>query len=153
MREINRLITIILEFIVSVCLQVYAWKIADEMLHQKRDIQSCYFAAQTMRTKIQLSFHELPQEAHTSLRDSLMDHILQINEHTNSAIVTQVSYSYIILLKYFLKINLTQTHSMQILSCFIISKCFCIFMFTVVLSLSRSGSTNGFVAKASSGFN
>lgn len=60
------------------------------MLHQKRNIESCYFAAQTMRTKIQLSFHELPQEAHTSLRDSLMEHISQINEHTNSAIVTQV---------------------------------------------------------------
>lgn len=60
------------------------------MLQQKRDIESCYFAAQTMRTKIQLSFHELPLEAHTSLRDSLMEHISQINEHTNSAIVTQV---------------------------------------------------------------
>ncbi|KAL0119670.1 hypothetical protein PUN28_007838 [Cardiocondyla obscurior] len=69
---------------------VFAWKIADEMLHQKRNIESCYFAAQTMRTKIQLSFHELPQEAHTSLRDSLMEHISQINEHTNSAIVTQL---------------------------------------------------------------
>ncbi|TFX17709.1 hypothetical protein DEO08_26455, partial [Escherichia coli] len=43
-----------------------------------------------MRTKIQLSFHELPQEAHVSLRDSLLEHISQINEHTNSAIVTQV---------------------------------------------------------------
>ncbi|XP_018314649.1 transportin-3 [Mycetomoellerius zeteki] len=69
---------------------VFAWKIADEMLHQKRNIESCYFAAQTMRTKIQLSFHELPQEAHTSLRDSLIEHISQINEHTNSAIVTQL---------------------------------------------------------------
>ncbi|KAF7379433.1 transportin-3 [Vespula maculifrons] len=69
---------------------VFAWKISDEMLQQKRDIESCYFAAQTMRTKIQLSFHELPLEAHTSLRDSLMEHISQINEHTNSAIVTQL---------------------------------------------------------------
>ncbi|XP_018403619.1 PREDICTED: transportin-3 [Cyphomyrmex costatus] len=69
---------------------VFAWKIADEMLHQKRNIESCYFAAQTMRTKIQLSFHELPQEAHISLRDSLIEHISQINEHTNSAIVTQL---------------------------------------------------------------
>lgn len=76
--------------IVLYVLQVFAWKIADEMLHQKRNIESCYFAAQTMRTKIQLSFHELPQEAHISLRDSLLEHISQINEHTNSAIVTQV---------------------------------------------------------------
>lgn len=60
------------------------------MLQQKRDIESCYFAAQTMRTKIQLSFHELPAEAHNSLRDSLMDHISQINEHTSNVIVTQV---------------------------------------------------------------
>jgi len=93
----------------SMCFQVFAWKIADEMLHQKRNMESCYFAAQTMRTKIQLSFHELPQEAYTSLRDSLMEHISQINEHTNSAIVTQVCtlkflslvYNFCILLVYF----------------------------------------------------
>ncbi|XP_058793421.1 transportin-3 isoform X2 [Phymastichus coffea] len=69
---------------------VYAWKIADEMLHQKKDLESCYFAAQTMRTKIQLSFHELPVESHTSLRDSLLDHISQINKNTNAIIVTQL---------------------------------------------------------------
>lgn len=60
------------------------------MLQQKRDVESCYFAAQTMRTKIELSFHELPTDAHTSLRDSLLQHISQINEHTSTIIVTQV---------------------------------------------------------------
>nr|CAD7459047.1 unnamed protein product [Timema tahoe] len=69
---------------------VFAWKVADEMLHHKRDLESCYFAAQTMRTKIQLSFHELPPEAHNSLRDSLMEHIGQVNDATNTVIVTQV---------------------------------------------------------------
>lgn len=69
---------------------VYAWKIADEMLQQKRDLESCYFAAQTMRTKIQMSFHELPSEAHNSLRDSLMEHISQVNDATNTVIVTQL---------------------------------------------------------------
>ncbi|GFG31613.1 hypothetical protein Cfor_03192, partial [Coptotermes formosanus] len=69
---------------------VYAWKIADEMLQQKRDLESCYFAAQTMRTKIQFSFHELPTEAHNSLRDSLMEHIGQVNDATNTVIVTQL---------------------------------------------------------------
>lgn len=73
------------------------------MLQQKRDVQSCYFAAQTMRTKIQLSFHELPPEAHASLRDSLMENILKINEHTNNAIVTQVSILYSLI---FLEMNL-----------------------------------------------
>lgn len=65
------------------------------MLQQKRDIQSCYFAAQTMRTKIQLCFQELPAEAHISLRDSLMNHISQTNEHTNAAIVTQVQFRFL----------------------------------------------------------
>lgn len=69
---------------------VYAWKVADEILHQQPDVESCYFAAQTMRTKIQLSFHELPTEAHSSLRDSLMEHISKINESTSSVIVTQL---------------------------------------------------------------
>nr|CAD7404319.1 unnamed protein product [Timema cristinae] len=69
---------------------VFAWKVADEMLHHKRDLESCYFAAQTMRTKIQLSFHELPPEAHNSLRDSLMEHIGQVNDATNTVIVTQL---------------------------------------------------------------
>lgn len=44
-----------------------------------------------MRTKIHQSFHELPAEAHVSLRDSLLEHISQINEGTNTVIVTQLS--------------------------------------------------------------
>lgn len=70
--------------------QVHAWTIADELLHHKRDLESCYFAAQTMRTKIHQSFHELPIEAHVSLRDSLLEHISQITETTNNVIVTQL---------------------------------------------------------------
>ena len=54
-------------------------------------MESCYFGAQTLRTKIQFAFHELPQEAHTSLRDSMFDHLRQINEHTSTVIVTQVN--------------------------------------------------------------
>ncbi|KAF5284574.1 hypothetical protein FQR65_LT02400 [Abscondita terminalis] len=69
---------------------VHAWTIADELLHLKRDLESCYFAAQTMRTKIQHCFYELPIEAHVSLRDSLLEHISQINENTNTVIVTQL---------------------------------------------------------------
>lgn len=71
--------------------QVHAWTVADELLHHKKDLESCYFAAQTMRTKIHQSFHELPLEAHSSLRDSLLEHISQINEGTNTVIVTQLS--------------------------------------------------------------
>lgn len=69
---------------------MHAWTVADELLHHKRDLESCYFAAQTMRSKIHQSFHELPVDAHTSLRDSLLEHISQINENTNTVIVTQL---------------------------------------------------------------
>jgi len=33
---------------------VNAWKVSDELLHRKVNMESCYFAAQTMRTKIQV---------------------------------------------------------------------------------------------------
>ncbi|KAL1139884.1 hypothetical protein AAG570_006861 [Ranatra chinensis] len=69
---------------------VFSWKVADEILHTRTDLESCYFAAQTMRTKIQLSFHELPPEAYISLRDSLLEHISKVTKSTNSAIVTQL---------------------------------------------------------------
>lgn len=70
--------------------KVYSWSIADELLQQKRDLESCYFAAQTIRNKIQNSFHELPDESHVSLRDSLLVHVSQINSATNPIIVTQL---------------------------------------------------------------
>ena len=35
-------------------LQIYAWTISDQLLAHKSDLESCYFAAQTMRTKVQL---------------------------------------------------------------------------------------------------
>lgn len=45
-------------------LQVHAWEIADRLLLLKRDTETSYFAAQTMQTKIRLSFDELPSETH-----------------------------------------------------------------------------------------
>jgi transportin-3 len=85
---------------------MYAWKIADAMLHEKKDLESCYFAAQTMRTKVQLNFNELPKESHDSLRDSLMDHISQVSDQTNIVIVTQVSvYSLRVNFKFLQPVN------------------------------------------------
>ncbi|XP_054715375.1 transportin-3-like [Uloborus diversus] len=69
---------------------VYAWKIADELLQQRADLESCYFAAQTMRSKIQYSFLELPSESHSSLRDSLLNHISHITSETSTVIITQL---------------------------------------------------------------
>ena len=59
---------------------LYAWKIADELLINKADQESCYFAAQTLRTKIQLHFNELPSpEAYLSLKNSILNHLKSIN--------------------------------------------------------------------------
>lgn len=53
-------------------------------------MHSCYFAAQTIRNKIQNSFDELPNDAHIALRDSLIAHISQITIETNTIIFTQL---------------------------------------------------------------
>lgn len=70
--------------------QVYSWSIADELLQQRRDLHSCLFAAQTIRNKIQNSFHELHSNDHVPLRDSLIAHIGQITIDTSPMIVTQL---------------------------------------------------------------
>ncbi|XP_014219167.1 transportin-3-like [Copidosoma floridanum] len=70
---------------------VWSWKISDEMLQQQKDMQSCYFASQTIKSKIRNCFQELPAESHVSLRDSLLNHISQINKNTDVVIVTQLS--------------------------------------------------------------
>ncbi|RUS92156.1 hypothetical protein EGW08_000009 [Elysia chlorotica] len=70
---------------------VFAWQIADQLLRLNQSLESCYFAAQTMRTKIQYAFHELPQDSHQSLRDSLIEHASKIAPGTPPVIVTQLS--------------------------------------------------------------
>ncbi|EDS34143.1 transportin-3 [Culex quinquefasciatus] len=70
---------------------IHSWEIADQLLQQKHDLNSCTFAAQTMRNKIQNSFHELPESAHESLRQSLLEHISHITLETKPVIVTQLS--------------------------------------------------------------
>ena len=55
-------------------------QVSDDILHQKPNVESCYIAAQTMRSKIQTRFHEVPADAHVSLRDSLVNHLLNVDE-------------------------------------------------------------------------
>lgn len=70
-------------------LQVHAWEISDQLLQIRQDVESCYFAAQTMKMKIQTSFYELPTDSHASLRDSLLSHIQNLKD-LSPVIVTQV---------------------------------------------------------------
>lgn len=43
-----------------------------------------------MRSKLQNSFHELPQDSHASLRDALLNHLSQLDDSTDGVIATQV---------------------------------------------------------------
>lgn len=69
---------------------MYAWEISDQLLQLKQDVESCYFAAQTMKMKIQTSFYELPPETHLALRDSLLSHIQSLKD-LSPVIVTQLA--------------------------------------------------------------
>lgn len=73
-----------------ICFQVHAWEISDQLLQIRQDVESCYFAAQTMKMKIQTSFYELPTDSHASLRDSLLTHIQNLKD-LSPVIVTQVN--------------------------------------------------------------
>lgn len=68
---------------------VYAWEIADQLLRLNVNVETSYFAAQTMRTKVQYYFHELQQSQYQSLRDSLLGHLFTLR-NASHAIVTQL---------------------------------------------------------------
>uniref|UniRef100_U3K7Y6 Exportin-1/Importin-beta-like domain-containing protein n=1 Tax=Ficedula albicollis TaxID=59894 RepID=U3K7Y6_FICAL len=70
--------------------EVHAWEISDQLLQIHQDVESCYFAAQTMKMKIQTSFYELPTDSHASLRDSLLSHIQNLKD-LSPVIVTQLA--------------------------------------------------------------
>lgn len=62
-----------------------AWQVADQLLSQgpgehTKSAPEHIFAAQTMRTKIQYDWAELPAEAHASLRSSLLSHVLRFGQ-------------------------------------------------------------------------
>ena len=52
---------------------IYAWTIADNLLQEKRDHESCFFGAKLLRTKIQTAFDELPIDCHLSLRETIFN--------------------------------------------------------------------------------
>ena len=59
---------------------IEAWTIADQILMQEPSSLPEYvsfFAAQTLRSKMRSSFHELPDHSLESLRSSIMSHILR----------------------------------------------------------------------------
>ncbi|CAF0896059.1 unnamed protein product [Brachionus calyciflorus] len=70
---------------------VDAWFISDQILHTDKNEQVLFFAAQTIRSKIQNSFHELPLESHESLKNSLIEHLEKLSLSKYSTVQTQIN--------------------------------------------------------------
>ncbi|KAG5443995.1 Transportin-3 [Clonorchis sinensis] len=69
---------------------LYAWEISDQLLYMNRDLNSCYFGAQTIRIKIQCYFTELPTSSHEGLKNSLLEHVKKLNAETSVPIANQL---------------------------------------------------------------
>ena len=61
-----------------------AWQVVDQLLRQPAENGTAsaahVFAAQTMRTKIQYDWAELPAQSHESLRSSLLEHVIRFGQ-------------------------------------------------------------------------
>uniref|UniRef100_A0A1I8JGN8 Importin N-terminal domain-containing protein n=1 Tax=Macrostomum lignano TaxID=282301 RepID=A0A1I8JGN8_9PLAT len=68
---------------------IYSWQICNDILQHNTDLSCCYFAAQTMRSKIKYQFHELPPNTHHDLKASLFSH-LNSQSRTSPQVVTQL---------------------------------------------------------------
>jgi transportin-3 len=69
-----------------------AWQVCDQILsHAETPVQFKFFAAQTMRTKVQFDFYELPAESYASLRDTLLNHVDKFRAPECQAIHTQLA--------------------------------------------------------------
>ena len=72
----------------------HAWAVADQCLTQKVNPQVSFFAARTMRYKIQSYFHELPTASHEQLRSSLVTQLQSFCVHAEAGtriVITQLA--------------------------------------------------------------
>lgn len=70
----------------------HAWYITDQILHTEKNEQVLFFAAQTIRSKIQNDFSELPLDSHESLKNSLLDHLEKLSSYNLGSVMTQVCF-------------------------------------------------------------
>lgn len=69
-----------------------AWQVCDQLLsHSEVPVQFRFFAAQTMRTKVQFDFYELPADSYSNLRDTLLNHVDKFRAPEFQAIHTQLA--------------------------------------------------------------
>eukprot|EP00439_Symbiodinium_sp_Y106_P078622 s127_g17.t1 len=70
-----------------------AWEVSDKLL-SAADVPMMeyrFFGAQTMRTKVQFDFYELPVESYGALRDSMLNHIDRFRAAEHQPIHTQLA--------------------------------------------------------------
>lgn len=70
---------------------VNAWFVSDQILLTDENEQVLFFAAQTIRNKIQNSFHELSAESHESLKNSLIQHLEKLSTSKYTTVQTQIN--------------------------------------------------------------
>jgi transportin-3 len=69
-----------------------AWQVCDQILsHADTPVQFRFFAAQTMRTKVQFDFYELPSDSYANLRDTLLSHVDKFRAPECQPIQTQLA--------------------------------------------------------------
>jgi transportin-3 len=69
-----------------------AWQVADQILQMDdAGLEITFIAAQTLRTKIQFDFCELPSNAWAPLRDSLLKHLIKFRSMQHQPVATQLS--------------------------------------------------------------
>jgi transportin-3 len=69
-----------------------AWQVSDQILQMDgAALELTFIAAQTLRTKIQFDFCELPQNSWPGLRDQLMRHLLKFRSMEHQSVATQLS--------------------------------------------------------------
>ncbi|CAK9295270.1 unnamed protein product [Gordionus sp. m RMFG-2023] len=66
------------------------WDIATKLLLLKHSFEASYFAAQTLKQKIQNNFNELPLELYKPLQDSLYQYIYEYHNQ-NNIVINQLS--------------------------------------------------------------
>lgn len=71
--------------------QPQAWPVSDQILTNANSPDVRFFAAQTMRTKVQFDFFQLPAASYANLRDSLLAHIDRFRAPEHQAIHTMLA--------------------------------------------------------------
>ena len=69
----------------------HAWSLSDALLHANHSREVSYFAANTLRIKIQNSYLELPADSHEPFKSSLLSHLVNYTAAGYPEILVQLA--------------------------------------------------------------